>query len=48
MQKLGVADKANKPTKDNPGTFFLDTAHGQSEVLALILFGFILIVLFFI
>lgn len=32
MQKLGVADKANKPTKDNPGTFFLDTAQGQVEV----------------
>lgn len=32
MQKLEVFDQADKPTKDNPGTFFLDTASGQDEV----------------
>ena len=34
---LDLRDGMDKPPKDNPGTFFLDTANGQSNVSTCIL-----------
>lgn len=32
MQKLEVFDGSEKPSNENPGTFFLDSVTGQAEV----------------